>query len=119
MIIQTIEGYKFGGFTSIGWKGNRGLHIYDAKAFLFSINLQKIYNIVKPENALHIQSIDGRPCFGSSGYEILLSNTFLNNNGSRVGVMNNYKGETKEYEINGGNQKFKVLELEVLQILIN
>ena len=33
MIVQTKEGYKFGGFTSTGWNKEKGANIYDKYAF--------------------------------------------------------------------------------------
>lgn len=116
MIVQTSEGYKFGGFTSTGWKSENGEDIYDEKAFCFSINLNKIYNIISPKYALHIQSSGGRPSFGSSNYIFLLQDEFLKSKKNYVQKMIDYKGETKNYEINGGNTHFKVSELEVFQI---
>ena len=116
MIIQTTSGHKFGGFTSTGWNSERGKDIYDQKAFCFSINLNKIYNIKKPEYALHIQSLDGRPSFGSNKYVFILQNKFLTSDNNYVEKMTDYKGETEYFEINGKNKNFKVNELEVYQI---
>jgi len=116
MIVQTSEGYKFGGFTSTGWNNEKGKDIYDKKAFCFSINLNKIYNIVNPKYALHIQSYESRPSFGSNSYTFLLENEFLKSKDNYVQKMLDYKGEAKNYEINGGNENFKVSELEVFQI---
>ena len=116
MIVQTSKGFKFGGFTSTGWNDNRGKEIYDKKAFCFSINLNKIYNIIKPENALHIQSDDGRPSFGTVSYVFILQNNFLSNNGNYVNKMKEYKGESISYEINGYEKDFKAKEVEVFQI---
>ena len=116
MIILTTSGHKFGGFTSTGWNSERGKDIYDQKAFCFSINLNKIYNIKKPEYALHIQSLDGRPSFGSNKYVFILQNKFLTSDNNYVEKMTDYKGETEYFEINGKNKNFKVNELEVYQI---
>ena len=118
MLIKTKSNYKFGGFTKTGWKNVKGQDIYDEKAFCFSINLKKIYNIENPKYALHCQSNDGRPSFGSNNYVFLLGNNFLSKEASKVEVMKeDYIGEEKKMEINGGNEYFQVDELEVFQIL--
>ena len=90
MIVQASKGYKFGGFTSTGWKNEKGKDIYDEKAFCFSINLNRIYNIISPQYALHIQSNDGRPSFGSSSYTFLLQNEFLKSDKNYVQKIVNY-----------------------------
>ena len=118
MLIKTKSEYKFGGFTKTGWKNAKGKDIYDDKAFCFSINLKKIYNIKNPNFALHCQSQDSRPSFGSNNYVFLLDNNFLSKNTSKVEAMkDDYIGENKKMEINGGNEYFTVEELEVYQIL--
>ena len=118
MILETTKGFKFGGFTSAGWNNNKGKDIYDKNAFCFSINLNKIYNIVDPKFAMHIQSHDGRPSFGSNNYVFLLQNEFLNTTENYSNKrMSDYKGETQPLEINGGKENFCVKELEVFQIL--
>ena len=118
MLIKTKSEYKFGGFTKTGWKNAKGKDIYDDKAFCFSINLKKIYNIKNPNFALHCQSQDSRPSFGSNNYVFLLGNNFLSKNTSKVEAMkDDYIGENKKMEINGGNEYFTVEELEVYQIL--
>ena len=117
MLIKTNSEYKFGGFTKTGWKNAKGKDIYDENAFCFSINLKRIYNIKNPTFALHCQSVDGRPSFGSNNYVFLLGNNFLSKNTSKVEAMNDdYIGEKKKMEINGGKEYFQVEELEVFQI---
>ena len=115
MIIKTKEDYIFGGFTKSGWKNVKGEDISDDKAFCFSYNLKKIYNIKKPKHALHCQSRDSRPSFGCDSYSFLIQNDFLSNN-STADKMTDYIGEEKEIEINGGNPYFQIIQMEVFQI---
>lgn len=117
MIIETKEGYKFGGFTKVGWKNVQGEDIKDDSAFCFSINLNKIYKIKNPKNALHCQSFGKRPSFGSISYIFLLGNNFLSEKSSHVEKMVDYEGENTSKEINGGKDNFQVSELEVFQII--
>lgn len=116
MLIKTNKNFVFGGFTQTGWKNDKGSDIYDDKAFCFSLNLKKIYNIKNPKNALHCQSYDNRPSFGSNSYVFLIGNSFLSNSSSSTDKMIDYSGETKESEINGEQTYFRVEQLEVFKI---
>ena len=116
IIIKTSDNYKFGGFTSSGWTNENG-NIYDEKAFCFSINLRKIYNIVNPKHAMHIQSNDGRPSFGSLKYVFLLQKDFSKGPFNYVEEMIDYEGESSKFEINGEKRNFKANELEVFKVL--
>ena len=117
MIIKTKDGQIFGGFTKTGWKNVKGEDIFDDKAFCFSYNLKKIYNIKKPKYALHCQSYDSRPSFGCNSYCFLIQNDFLTNS-SISDKMTDYIGEEKPNEINGGNEYFQIQQMEVFQINI-
>jgi len=77
VFIETTEGIKFGGYTSIGFNSSSG-EIKDNKAFLFSIDKKKIYNIKKDKNAIYCNSGYG-PCFcGTSSFNIYIEyNNFL------------------------------------------
>ena len=81
------------------------------------MNLKKIYNIINPNYALHIQRCDSRPSFGSNSYVFLLQNQFLKADINYTEKISDFEGESQVYEINGGNRNFKVKELEVFQIL--
>ena len=116
MIIQTTTQYIFGGFTKVGWKNVKGEDIYDDNAFCFSVNLKKIYNIKDPKFALHCQSYNGRPSFGSNSYVFLLENEFLSKNSNSTHKITDFYGEKKVSEINGGDKYFQVDKLEVFQI---
>lgn len=116
MIIKTKDNYIFGGYTKVGWKDVRGADIADDNAFCFSFNLHKIYNIKERKYAMHCQSNDCRPSFGSSAYVFLLNNHFLTNRENVAQEMLDFTGETKKREINGGNPYFQVDKLEVFQI---
>ena len=117
MIVQTTKGFKFGGFTSVGWNDKKGANIHDKNAFCFSINLNKIYNIKKPEHAMHLQSHDCRPSFGVDKYVFIIQQNFLTSTENYVEKMVDYKGESKALEINGGDERFGISELEVFQFI--
>ena len=46
-IIQTIKGYKFGGYADKNWSKEGGWIKDDENAFVFSLNHMKIYNPIK------------------------------------------------------------------------
>lgn len=115
LFIETKGGYKFGGYTKVGWKNVKGEDIYDEQAFCFSCNLKKIYNINNPSGAMHCQSYDSRPSFGTNTYVFLLENNFFSKK-SKADRITDFIGEKKDCEINGGNTYFLVKQLEVFQI---
>lgn len=52
-IIYTKKGRKFGGFSKAEWTDKNGnIRIKDNDAFIFSLNNNKKYNILKPEHAI-------------------------------------------------------------------
>ena len=54
VIIQTKDGYKFGGYATQKWKKSE--KIYDKNAFVFSLDKGKKYKIIKPENSYYLSS---------------------------------------------------------------
>jgi hypothetical protein len=78
ILMKSLEGYIFGGFTSVGWKGQRrpgddkhhSCYSYDAKAFLFSLKNPYHLDAVKlsvanPQYAIQEKGGTGF-CFGGS-----------------------------------------------------
>ena len=124
-LIKTKKGYVFGGFTYKGWKHlfkdikkddpEFGTQIKDEKAFGFSINEKKIYKNGKPDEfAIHCNNNYG-PIFKNNFFKIY--NEFLKNGGICGKIEeSNFAGQEKEFEINGGEEKFEIEEMEVFQI---
>ena len=71
IIIETNKGYKFGGFTAVGFDSS-GCELRDDKAFLFSIDNQKIYEILPGNNAIYCNRKSG-PIFCSKQDSIAYS----------------------------------------------
>ena len=117
IIIETINGLKFGGFTSIGFDSS-GYEIKDNNAFLFSINKQKIYDIIPGNNAIFCNRNYG-PIFcakdNSSSYSIFVPDGYLNNKSTTTKNCFCYKME-ENFEINNGKKEFLVKELEVFRV---
>ena len=115
MIVQTIKGLKFGGYTQIGFDSS-GNCKKDSQAFLFSIDKNKTYDNIPDTNSIYCSSATC-PCFYSAqgNYNIAIPNAFYSNDGTTTKKGDCYY-TTEDYEINGGEEKFRIKELEYFQI---
>jgi len=112
VLIKTLNGRRFGGFTHETWEGEDTNKI-DNRAFLFSIDKQKIYQVNKNEDAIGCYKLNG-PDF--CGWQIVIQDNFLSNKQCYTGEKEmNFKTE-EDYELNGGEKYFGVQELEVFQV---
>ena len=119
IIIKSDSDYIFGGYCKIGFKETdnyfKNEYKNDDNCFLFSINLRKIYSVIKNKNVIcHIESSYGL-CFYTS---LAFYDKFLNNNNSYCCSNNNgyFLGVNESYEMNGGHKYFKCKDLEIFQI---
>jgi len=124
-LIKTKKGYIFGGFTIKNWKHNfkdikkdnydYGTEIKDNQAFGFSVNKKKIYENGKPNETIIYCNKNYGPCFKNYFFKVF--NECLKNGGvcGRIGE-SNFIGIDKQYEFNGGEEKFDIEEIEVFQI---
>ena len=121
ILIESSEGYKFGGYCKIGFKTINDKkyqkYIIDNNSFIFSVDSKKIYPSKKDKEIIYHGANNLGLCF----YECLyFSDNFLNKNDSFVCKKNSkYMLQTipSGKEINGGNEYFKCKELEVFQLL--
>ena len=112
VIIKTLTGRRFGGYTYEKWEGE-DINKIDNRSFLFSIDKQKVYNIKRNEEAIGCYKLNG-PDF--CGWQIVIQDNFLSNKQCYTGEKDmNFKTE-EDYELNGGEKYFGVQELEVFQI---
>ena len=113
-IIKTGDNILFGGFLNISWS-NYGGDSYDKKSFLFSLNLNKIY-----ENTGNCACVLDKEKGSYFGYAINIFNDFSGNN-HFVRTSNemkySWKNVEKDYELNLGKQNFTIKEIEVFQII--
>ena len=125
-LIKTRNGYIFGGFTVKNWehlkrdininKPNLGSASRDPKAFCFSVNYQKIYeNIRKNEFAIWCNRNYG-PTFKNNFFQILDKAL---EKGGYCSSRNNchFGGQNSDFEINGGESKFAIYEIEVFELI--
>jgi len=117
LLIKTHNNTRFGGYTKIGFKKETSsTKIYkDNKAFVFSLDKKKIYPVKKDNDAIRCCYCCCPQFYNSTIY---LYGNFLSGTGNLVGKVNdNYEGFSSDYELNNGIEKFKVLDLEIYQIL--
>ena len=117
IIIETTKGLKFGGFTSVGFD-NTGYELRDDNAFLFSIDRQKVYDIIPGNNAIYCNRKFG-PIFcskpDSTAYSIFIPDNYLKNKSTTTKKCFCYKME-ENFELNNGTKEFIVKELEVFRL---
>ena len=117
-LIETIDGYRFGAFITqflnYELNGGKGGYIWDPKAFIFSFDTMKKYEIKKPEYAIYIEG-KNFPVIGMN--DIYIGNHFTSLSSSYSEFPSSYKRNVEDigdYILNGGNKKFTIKELEVL-----
>ena len=122
VVILSDTGYIFGGYSKIGFKTTINDYTHyeykkDNNSFLFSVNLKKIYPVIKDKEAIcHISDRFGLGFTASLAFY----DNFMNN--SRGTIFGNDSKEIfskppNKYEMNGGNRNYKCSELEVFQLV--
>lgn len=109
VLVETVNGKKFGGFTTESWAGQNEKK-YDDKAFVFSINKRKIYNVIQGREAISAYVHSG-PCF--TGCQIRIFEDFFTKGGSTYKAGINYETST-DFELTDGEQEFQIREIDVL-----
>ena len=105
----------FGGFTKVSWDDEEGEKKKDENAFVFSINLEKLYFYCGKNYNIFCDKNKG-PCFVGMfeiQEHIFKGKGFINN-----GNIQCFEGENEKYEINGRKNEFFIDELEVFQVII-
>ena len=113
ILVKTQKGLRFGGFTSNKFKVSSHMK-YDNNAFLFSLDLKKVYKITPGEYAIYCYYNSG-PCFSQGS--LYIPNNFFKKYGKTSLDGGPYQFK-KDYEINNGEEKFLVKELEIFQVQI-
>ena len=109
VFIKTINGYRFGGYTSQIWPLS-GKYGKDDKSFLFSLDLKSKYKCIKSEKALFSSYY-----FFSFGNNIFIYNNCTKNKESSLENPVSYS-IPYNYELNGGENNFTVKSYEVYEI---
>ena len=111
VIIETVKGIRFGGFTMRPWEGNCVQKI-DNEAFVFSIDKKKIYDVISNEPAMGCYPKFGPVFFGC---QIRIYDNFFTKISTTCHRRLNYK-TSQDYELNNGEQSFIVKDIEVYSI---
>ena len=111
VLIETINGKRFGGFTSKSWEG-KCIRKIDNNAFIFNIDNNKIYDVIINE-----QAIGCYPKFGPvfMGCQIRIYDNFFFKGGTTCNCGLNYQ-TLFNYELNDGERDFIVKDIEVYSI---
>ena len=112
VLIKTLKGRRFGGYTYEKWEGE-DVNKVDNRSFLFSIDKQKVYNVIRNEEAIGCYKLNG-PDF--CGWQIVIQDNFLTNKQCYTGEKETNFRTDEDYELNGGEKYFGVQELEVFQV---
>ena len=127
-LIKTKKGYIFGGFTFKNWehmprdidvnKPNLGSASRDSRAFGFSVSNQKVYNNDKPNEFAIWCNRNFGPTFKNNLFQIFDS---CLRKGGYCSIRSNshFGGQFYDYEISGGESRFRVEELEVYEIKLH
>lgn len=109
-VIKTKEGNIFGGYTSLSWSSeNKAKKKEDENAFVFSLDLEKLY-FESDKKELSIFCDENRgPCF--IGMFIVEENTSENQWKIQV-----FSGDDSPFE---KNEEFEVEELEIFQVIVD
>ena len=111
VLIETDQGVRFGGFTTKSWKGNC-LIKFDNNAFVFSLDSNRIFDVIKNEPDIGCYP-KFRPVF--FGFPIRIYNDFFTKGG--ITCLRGLNYEIKEnYELNNGLQEYLVKDIEVYRI---
>ena len=111
VLIMDNDGNRFGGFTMRSWSG-KNIQKKDEKAFVFSVDKNKIFPILPDEVAIGCYPTFGPIFFGC---QIRVYDNFFNKGGSTYLKGLNYATE-EDYELTNGKQAYGIKELEVYEI---
>ena len=109
--VKSKNGRRFGGFSNKEWNSN-GQWITDNNAFVFSLETNLIYPIMKSEPAIGCYPKFGPVFFGC---QIRIYDEFFTKGGTTCHKGLNYK-TTKDYELNNGEQKYLIKDIEIYSI---
>ena len=113
VLIETIEGKRFGGFTSESWEGDC-IEKNDKEAFIFSLDKLQIYSIIPEQKAIGCYPKYG-PVF--MGCQIKINDNFFVRGGTTFRKKANY-ATNNDYELTGGLKFFGVKDIEVFEVAL-
>ena len=112
VLIETDKGKRFGGYTSMSWKGEAE-EKNDEEAFVFSLDKMKTYDNIPGELAIGCYPKFG-PIF--MGCQIRIYDDAFVKGGTTFEKGLNYNTD-EDFELNGGERNFIVKEIEVYEVI--
>ena len=110
-LIMDNDGNRFGGFTMRSWTGTN-IQKKDEKAFIFSVDKNKIYPVLPDEVAIGCYPNFGPIFFGC---QIRVYDNFFKKGGSTYLKGLNFATD-EDYELTNGKQMYGIKELEVYEV---
>ena len=120
-IVESSKGKRFGGYTRISWNNNFKNWMSDSTAFLFNLDDNKKFKVIKPEYVIYGDNNYG-PHFGynndfspghPSGSKYFIGGSHPSKHG---GDSKTYKAENNQLT---GESNFNIVYMEVYQILLD
>ena len=113
VLVETLNGKRFGGFTTCSWAGNCE-DKNDPQAFIFSLDKMQTYDNIPGDEAIGCY-----PKFGPIflGCQIKIFDNAFTKGGTTFEKELNFN--TKEdYELTGGDRVFNIKEIEVYEVVM-
>ena len=111
VLIETINGRRFGGFTTESWEGD-GIDKQDNEAFIFSLNNLQVYDIISGQPAIGCYPKYG-PVF--LGCQIKVNDNFFVKGGTTYKKNTNY-ATNSDFELNDGVKFYGIKDIEVFEV---
>ena len=111
VLIETINGRRFGGYTTQSWEGD-GIDKKDDEAFVFSLDKLQIYNIIYGKPAIGCYPRYG-PVF--LGCQIKVNDNFFVKGGTTFRKNINY-ATNEDFELNDGIKFYGIKDIEVFEV---
>jgi hypothetical protein len=111
VLIETDKDVRFGGFTRRSWEGNC-IKKTDNNAFVFSLDNNTIYDVIKNEPAIGCYPKFGPVFFGC---QIRIYDECFTEGGTTCRKGLNYRTK-KDFELNHGKQNYLIKDIEVYNI---
>ena len=116
-LIETKEGFRYGGFTSQFWESSeQSIFKKDKNAFIFSLDTEKKYEIINEEKSIQCSMYWG-PYFGEGG-AICVPDNFLEEKNAFYQWPSSYDITEKDELTFGQEHNINISKYEVYEIIL-
>ena len=117
ILIETKEGFRYGGFTTQKWESpEQSIFKEDKNAFIFSLDMEKKYDVTEPEKSIQCSMFWG-PYFGEGG-AICVPDNFLQEKNAFYQWPSSYDISEKDELTFGQEHNINISKYEVYQIIL-